>query len=156
MSTKFILNDENVEIFRNDDERLVNILKDTKCLAVKSPCYEGECGGCTILIDDEPCLACLTLLKEVEGKKVTTIEGFKKTKHFSVLSKSFEINGAVQCGYCTPGMIFAAYGLLKRNPHPSDDEIKEAISGNLCRCTGYVNIIKAIKLASLEDHIWHK
>ena len=117
----------------------------------KNGCNIGRCGACTVLVDDKPTLACRTKVAEVAGKAVTTIEGLADadgTLH--PLQQAFVDHGAIQCGYCTPGMVLRAEGLLRKNPKPTRDEIRKAISPNLCRCTGYQQIIDAIESAAAE------
>jgi aerobic-type carbon monoxide dehydrogenase small subunit (CoxS/CutS family) len=114
----------------------------------KHGCEVGECGTCTVLIDGEPVLSCLTLALEAQGHDVTTVEGLEQNGTLHPVQIAFAERGAAQCGYCTPGMLVAAKALLDRNPTPSPDEIKEALSGNLCRCTGYLKIIEAVELAA--------
>ena len=114
----------------------------------KEGCGIGECGSCTVLLDGVPVTACLVLAVEADGREVRTIEGEARDGELSTLQKAFIDTGAVQCGFCTPGMIMSARALLERNPDPSDDEIVEAIAGNLCRCTGYEAIVQAIRKAA--------
>ena len=114
----------------------------------KQGCDGGECGACTVLIDNEPRLACITLAVSCEGKQVETIEGLAVDGRMSRLQRAFHEKLGTQCGFCTPGMIMAAEGLLRRRPSPTEDEIREALSGNLCRCTGYVKIIESVQAAS--------
>ena len=114
----------------------------------KQGCDGGECGACTVLIDNEPRLACITLAASCEGKQVETIEGLAVGGRMSRLQRAFHEKLGTQCGFCTPGMIMAAEALLRRNPTPSDGEIRAALSGNLCRCTGYVKIIESVKAAA--------
>jgi carbon-monoxide dehydrogenase small subunit len=116
----------------------------------KSGCEAGECGACTVLLDGEPVNACMMLAVEAENRQVTTVEGLAGEGGLSRLQQAFVDHNAVQCGFCTPGMLMAAHALLKRNPHPSEEEIREALAGNLCRCTGYVGIIKAIQAATAK------
>lgn len=128
---------------------LVNVLRDQLDLAgTKKGCELGDCGSCTVLMDGNPINSCLVLAVEAEGSEITTIEGVAQNNQLDRLQESFIENNAIQCGYCTPGMILAAKALLTRNPHPSEHEVRVAISGNLCRCTGYVNIVKAILAAA--------
>lgn len=116
----------------------------------KEGCGRGECGACTVLMDDVPRYACMTLAVEAEGTHITTLEGLMKGEKLGVVQRSFAEHDALQCGYCTPGQIMAAEGLLRHNPAPSDDEIRRGASGNLCRCGAYNNIFKAVKNAALE------
>ena len=128
---------------------LLEFLRDRIHLTgTKEGCGIGECGACTVLLDGKPVTACLVLAVEADGCAVRTIEGEATDGQLSALQQAFIDAGAVQCGFCTPGMIMSARGLLMRNPAPSDEEIVEAIAGNLCRCTGYEAIIEAIRLAS--------
>jgi len=113
-------------------------------MGTKKGCNEGECGACTVLMDDSPVLSCLTLAVEAQGKRIVTVEGLAKNGELDPLQKSFIEHGALQCGFCTPGMLMAARGLLLENPHPGEPEVRQAIAGNLCRCTGYDKIVKAI------------
>ncbi|RLG87567.1 MAG: (2Fe-2S)-binding protein [Thermoprotei archaeon] len=146
---EFILNGKPVKVYVEPNELLINVLRDKLGLTgAKYSCGIGECGACTVLLDGEPVLACLTLAMEVEGREVTTIEGLAKDTELDAIQEAFLEEAAVQCGFCTPGFILTAKALLKENPTPTEEEIKEYIRGNLCRCTGYVNIIKAIKKAS--------
>ncbi len=114
----------------------------------KQGCDGGECGACTVLVDDLPRLACSTLAIQMQGRRVETVEGLAKGGRMSVLQQQFHEKLGAQCGFCSPGMINAAEALLRRNPKPSRDEIKTALSGNLCRCTGYVKIIEAVEAAA--------
>jgi carbon-monoxide dehydrogenase small subunit len=116
----------------------------------KEGCSVGECGTCTVLIDNKPIYSCLMLAVEAEGKEILTIEGLADSEGLHPIQKSFIEHGAVQCGFCTPGMIFSAKALLDENPNPTEEEIRKAISGNLCRCTGYAKIVEAI--ASLSSN----
>ena len=114
----------------------------------KKGCELGDCGACTVLIDDRPVNSCLILAVEADGHSVTTIEGVEHGGKLDRLQEEFINQAAVQCGYCSPGMILSGKALLKRNPHPTEREVREAIGGNLCRCTGYVRIVKAILAAA--------
>ncbi len=128
-------------------ETLAYFLRDLAGLTgVKIGCGEGECGACTVLLDDQPVNSCLVMAFQVEGRKITTIEGLETADgQPSPLQRAFLDHGAIQCGYCTPGMVLASEGLLRRNPNPNDSEIRQALAGNICRCTGFVNIIEAVK-----------
>ncbi len=124
--------------------RLSTALRDFGLTGLKEGCLEGECGACTVLVDDAPVCACLMLAAQAGGRRVTTIEGLAPGGALSDLQAAFVAEGAVQCGYCTPGMIMAAEGLLRADPAPDEAAIRRAIAGNLCRCTGYVTIVRAI------------
>jgi carbon-monoxide dehydrogenase small subunit len=121
---------------------------DLSILSVKEGCGEGECGACTVLIDNKPVNSCLILAVEADGVSIRTVEGEAKDGKLSPLQESFKKNHGTQCGFCTPGVIMSAQALLERNPKPDEEEIKEAIEGNFCRCTGYRQIIDAISEAS--------
>ena len=143
------LNHLEVTVQVKADALLVEVLRDQlELTGTKEACGEGECGACTVLLDGEPATSCLIPALKAQGREVMTVEGLASAGELHPLQRAFIEHGAVQCGYCTPGMLMSAKALLDRNPHPSEEEIKEAISGNLCRCTGYVKIIEAIKAAS--------
>jgi carbon-monoxide dehydrogenase small subunit len=128
---------------------LVDVLRKKLGLTgTKKGCGNGDCGACTVLVEGEPTLSCLTLAITCNGKKITTVEGLAQRGQLHPLQEAFINHGAIQCGYCTPGMLMSAKGLLDKNPKPTLDEIKLAISGNLCRCTGYKRIVEAIQMAS--------
>jgi 4-hydroxybenzoyl-CoA reductase subunit gamma len=114
----------------------------------KTGCDGGECGACTVLVDDKPRLSCLTLAASIEGCRVDTIESLAQSGQLSAVQRGFHEKLGSQCGYCTPGYIMASAGLLRRNPNPSDAEIREALGSNICRCTGYVKIIEAVQHAA--------
>ncbi len=114
----------------------------------KNACEQGECGSCSVLLDDTLVCACLVLAAQADGHEVTTVEGLADGDRLHVVQQAFVDAGAVQCGFCTPGLVVATADLLKRVPSPSDDEIREALSGNLCRCTGYAKIFDAVRLAA--------
>jgi len=136
------LNEANVPVNLTLLEYLRNYL-DLK--GVKEGCSVGDCGACTVLLDGVPVNSCITMAVEVDGRQITTIEGLCAEESMSLLQKAFIDHGAVQCGFCSPGMILNAHGLLAENPHPTEEEIKRALAGNLCRCTGYQKIIEAVK-----------
>jgi aerobic-type carbon monoxide dehydrogenase small subunit (CoxS/CutS family) len=143
----FILNGEEVKVEVEPEWTLLYFLREVYGLTgTKEGCGYGECGACTVIINDKAINSCLYPVLEVEGKNVTTIEGLlSKDGELHPLQKAFIEEGAVQCGFCTPGMIMAAKALLDEKEKPTEDDIKESIAGNLCRCTGYVKIIDAIK-----------
>ena len=145
----FHLNGKAVTLEVSGSEILLSALRDKLAVkSVKEGCGIGECGTCTVLIDDEPHYACLTLSSKVQGRDVKTVEYLSENGLFHPLQEAFVHWGAVQCGYCTPGLLLSAYSLLLKNKSPSRQEIKEAISGNLCRCTGYVQVVEAIEDAA--------
>jgi carbon-monoxide dehydrogenase small subunit len=145
------LNGREVTVEVKPDALLVDVLRDElELTGTKEACGEGECGACTVLLDGEPVTSCLIPALKAEGREIMTVEGLASGGELHPLQKAFIEHGAVQCGYCTPGMLISAKALLDRNPHPSEEEIKQAISGNLCRCTGYVKIVEAVKVASQE------
>ncbi len=125
---------------------LLQLLRDKLALTgTKNGCEAGECGACTVLVDGEPVNSCMMLAVEVDGREVTTVEGLAKDGDLSDLQQAFIDHNAVQCGFCTPGMLISSHALLQRQPKPNREEIEEALLGNLCRCTGYVRIIEAIE-----------
>ena len=129
--------------------RLIDVLRDTLGLTgTKEGCGEGECGACTVLVDGRAVNSCLVLAAQVRGRHVLTVEGLAGDGGMAVLQQAFIDNGAVQCGYCTPGMLMSAKALLMQNPSPTEDEIRLALAGNLCRCTGYTAIVKAVQTAA--------
>jgi len=142
--TRLIVNDQEYELLIRPSKTLLDVLRDDLGLTgTKRGCDSGECGACTVLLEGIPVLSCITLACEVEGRRIQTIEGMAKDGELHPVQKAFIEYGAIQCGFCTPGMILSAVALLKGNKTPSTDEIKKAISGNLCRCTGYIKIIEA-------------
>jgi 4-hydroxybenzoyl-CoA reductase subunit gamma len=143
------VNDRAREELVEDNLLLIDYLRARRGLTgTKRGCDGGECGACTVLVDGEPRLACLTLAASCEGRRVETIEAQAANGELSALQRAFHEQLGAQCGYCTPGMVMAAEALLRRQPHPSEAEIREALSGNLCRCTGYVKIVEAVKAAA--------
>lgn len=144
------VNGELVTVFCDPTARLVDVLRnELRLTGTKEGCAVGECGACTVLVDGQICASCLTMVGQVEGKDILTVEGLSKLMLGRRLQECFVEEGAVQCGFCTPGMLISAYGLLLHNPQPSRAEIRLAMSGNLCRCTGYVPILNAIEKAAL-------
>jgi carbon-monoxide dehydrogenase small subunit len=130
-------------------ESLLTMLRDTLQLpGSKNACEQGECGSCSVLLDGELVCSCLVLAAQAEGHEVVTVEGLAEDEELHPVQRAFVDAGAVQCGFCTPGLVVAVADLLDRSPSPSDDEIREALSGNVCRCTGYVKIFDAVRLAA--------
>ncbi|AHF10464.1 (2Fe-2S)-binding protein [Dehalobacter restrictus] len=147
----FTLNGEKVEALVKDNLTLLDFIRGTIGLTgTKKGCEEGECGACTVLLNGKPVNSCLVIAREVEGKDVITVEGIAQNGQLSPLQRQFIDKWALQCGYCTPGMIMSAKALLDANPNPTEDEIRDAIAGNLCRCTGYAKIVEAIQATAKE------
>lgn len=145
------VNNEDYVVKVNDKELLLDVLRDKLMLmGTKKGCETGECGSCTVLIDGKPVNSCMTFAVRAEGKKIETIEGLGKGDNLHPIQKSFVKNAAVQCGYCAPGMVLSSKALLEENPNPTEKEIRTGIAGNICRCSGYVNIVKAVKEAAAE------
>lgn len=135
-----------------ENQLLVDYLRETVGLTgTKTGCDGGECGACTVLLDGQAVPSCITLVIRCDGRSVETIEGLADAGRLHRLQRAFHEKLGTQCGFCTPGMIMAAEGLLRRRPNPSDDEIRAALSGNLCRCTGYVKIIESVRAAAEAD-----
>jgi aerobic carbon-monoxide dehydrogenase small subunit len=153
---RFTLNGEETLYNGNPADRLLDVLRETyKLTGVKCGCKEGECGACSVLMDGELINSCMVALGRCEGSNIVTIEGFSKTEHFQVIDKAYAAVSAVQCGYCIPGMVLATEALLVKTPHPTEEEIRTGLSGNLCRCTGYNAIVKAVQIAAKEgDGLW--
>lgn len=145
----FILNGKERRVTAEAGETLLHVLRDRLgLLGAKEACGQGECGACTVLIDGLPVTSCIYPFPKVEGRSVLTIEGLVANGELDMLQQSFIDAGAVQCGFCTPGMILSAKALLDRNPNPTEEETRRALSGNVCRCTGYTKIVAAVLLAA--------
>jgi len=153
---EFVLNSEQCVYEGNMNRRLLDVLReDYQLVGPKEGCGEGECGACAILLNHSIINSCLLPMSHVANQVITTIEGFSKTARYKVLEEAYLQHGAVQCGFCTPGMLIASESLLHKNPHPSEEEIRDALSGNLCRCTGYNMIVEAILDASRKgEGLW--
>jgi len=144
-----MLNGKSIRMDAPPGRRVVDLLReDFNLTGTKEGCGEGECGACTILVDGESRLSCLMLAPQLEGRRITTVEGLASGEKLHPVQEAFVKFGAVQCGFCTPGMVLAGVDLLQRNPNPSRAEIREGISGNLCRCTGYQKIVDAVEAAA--------
>ena len=149
MEISFIINNKKVKVDVDPSMRLLDVIRNELHLTgTKEGCGEGECGACTVLVNGEPYNSCLTPVINVQNKVLLTIEGFRETKEYQVIANAFADMGGSQCGFCTPGMILVSYALLSKNPHPTEEEIRFALSGNLCRCTGYQAIVNAVLKAS--------
>lgn len=146
---KLNVNGKEYEVEVKPHWTLLQVIRDQLGLTgTKYGCGTGECGSCTVIIDGKPMTSCLVLAASAEGRKIVTIEGISNGDRLHPLQEAFIEEGAIQCGYCTPGMILTAKAFLERNPNPTEEDVRRAIDGNLCRCTGYVKIIKAILKAS--------
>jgi len=146
------VNNENYEVFINPNKTLLEVLRgELDLIGTKRGCEEGVCGTCTVLVEGRPVRSCMTLAVEARDKRIVTIEGLQKDGHLTPLQEAFISEGAVQCGFCTSGMILTAYSLLNENPFPTEEEVLRALSGNLCRCTGYYKIKKAIMRVAQEQ-----
>jgi len=156
MKINFNLNGKNITLDTNPNRRLLDVLReDFDLTGPKEGCGEGECGACAVLLNGQIVNSCSVPLANVDGQDIMTIEVFSLSKQYKIIKDAFAEMGGVQCGFCTPGMIIATQSLLSENPHPSDYEIKIGLSGNLCRCTGYNLIIKAVKKAAEDgDGLW--
>ncbi|BBE29998.1 (2Fe-2S)-binding protein [Tepiditoga spiralis] len=155
MKINFILDKKEITLDVNPLKRLLDVLRDLKVTGVKEGCGEGECGACAVLINGKLVNSCMVAVGNIQNKTITTIEGYKTNKKYKIIEEAFEEAGAVQCGFCTPGMVIATEALLSKNPTPTEEEIREGISGNICRCTGYNMIVDGIKLASKRgENLW--
>ena len=153
---RFTLNGKETTYAGSAADRLLEVLRDTYDMkSVKCGCKEGECGACAVLIDGILINSCCVAMGAADGHEIVTIEGFRETEQFAALSKAFADLSAVQCGFCIPGMILAAQSVLSKNAHPTEDEVREGLSGNICRCTGYNAIVNAVLNAAKEgDGLW--
>lgn len=147
MKVNYVINGEKKEFEIHPGEVLLDVLRHNGYKEIKGNCYLGTCGACAVLINGTPKTSCTTLAAQVNGAEITTIKGIGTINNPHPLQTAFVEKGAVQCGYCTPGAIITAYALLKKIPNPTEDDIKKALDGNLCRCTGYVQQIEAVKYA---------
>ena len=146
---KFILNGDPVEAYASDSMTMLDFLrKEMHLTGSKRGCEEGACGACTIMLDGRPVNSCMMLAVEADGHEIITVEGLMQNGQLSAVQKEFIDKWAMQCGFCTPGMVMSATALLKDNPNPTEYEIRDAIAGNLCRCTGYTKIVEAIGAAA--------
>jgi aerobic carbon-monoxide dehydrogenase small subunit len=146
VNISFTINGEPVTVDAHPMARLLDVIRQQlRLTGTKEGCGEGECGACSVLIDGELVNSCLTPVIQVEGASVTTIEGVATGDQLDAVQEAFIAHGGAQCGICTPGMVLAAVSLRDRNPHPSDDDIRTALAGNLCRCTGYMKIFEAVR-----------
>jgi carbon-monoxide dehydrogenase small subunit len=151
MNIHFILNGKKHRGSVDSSTRLIDLLRDGCGIrSVREGCGAGECGSCTVLLNGNPVCSCLTPAVQVRGCEITTIDGLEQNGELAVLQKAFLENDAVQCGFCTPGMILTAKALLDKNPSPSKDEIRRALAGNICRCTGYIPILRAVEAAAAQ------
>lgn len=148
---KFVLNNQEVTSKAKPNERLLDVLRNEfRITGVKCGCKEGECGACSVILDGRLTNSCMVAVGRIEGSEIMTIEGYSLTERFAVLEKAYASVSAVQCGFCIPGMMLASECILAKNPNPLEEDIREGISGNLCRCTGYIAIVKAIGIAAEE------
>jgi carbon-monoxide dehydrogenase small subunit len=151
MLIEMVVNGQKVSVNAGKDQTLLDLLREKMLLTgTKKGCENGECGACTVLVDGKPVNSCLYPAPRAEGKNITTIEGLGTSWHLHPVQEAFVEVGALQCGYCGPGLILTTKALLDRHPDPSEDQIRRGISGNICRCSGYVKIIEAIKLAAVK------
>lgn len=143
------VNGQTYEVETQPWRTLAEVLRDQLHLTgTKISCAEGHCGACTVIVNGKAVNSCLMLIAEAQGKEILTVEGLSKGGELHPIQQAFVTHGAVQCGFCTPGLIMGTNAFLLENPHPSEEEIKKALSGHLCRCTGYVQVIEAVKVAA--------
>ena len=143
------INNEIEQVIVPSNMTLMRMLRENLALTgTKNGCSAGECGACTVLLNGEPVNSCMVLAVECDGAEITTVEGLAGKRQLDPIQQAIIHEGGVQCGFCTPGVLLSAYALLKRNPNPSENEIREALVGNLCRCTGYVRIIESVREAA--------
>ncbi len=154
----FSLNGKDVSITTDPLRRLIDVLReDFDCKGVKEGCSEGECGACSILLNGKMVTSCIIPVGAADGQQIMTIEGISATEKGRIIIDAFADGGAVQCGFCIPGMVIATYYLLSNNPDPTEDEIRLGLSGNICRCTGYDLIVESVRLAAKRGgEIWKK
>ncbi len=148
MRQVFSVNGKNVELVLSPEDTLLGVLRSNGYTEVKNGCEEGECGACMVLMDGKPVPSCQVLAMSAAGSKITTVKGLGTIHEASVIQSAFVDEGAVQCGFCASGMILSTWALLAANPDPTDEEIRSALDGNLCRCTGYAKIVNAVKSAA--------
>ncbi|MDI6600678.1 MAG: (2Fe-2S)-binding protein [Thermoanaerobacteraceae bacterium] len=148
MKVTYIINGKKQEFDISPGEILLDLLRDNGYMEVKGDCYEGTCGACTVLINNVPYASCTTLAAGVDEAEITTVKGLGDINNPHPVQQAFAKFGAVQCGYCTPGEILSAYALLLKDPDPGEEDIKRALDGNLCRCSGYMQQIEAVKIAA--------
>lgn len=151
MKLSFTVNGEKQVLEADGSKRLLDFIReDLRLTGTKEGCGMGECGACTVILDGEAVHSCLGIAGQLQGRELLTVEGLEKDGIPDALQEAFARNGAVQCGFCTPGMLMSAKALLMKNPHPTDEEIRRALAGNICRCSGYREIRRAVKEASEE------
>jgi aerobic-type carbon monoxide dehydrogenase small subunit (CoxS/CutS family) len=148
MKLKFRLNGHLVTLQVSGAERVLDLLRDLGLVGTKEGCGKGECGACTVLLDGAPVCSCLLLTSQILGREITTIEGLAEGNKLHPIQKAFADTGAVQCGFCTPGLVLSAVALLDANPNPTREDVRRALSGNLCRCTGYEKVFEAVERAA--------
>lgn len=153
---KFILNGTEVTYTGALNASLLDVLRDEyRLTGVKCGCKEGECGACSVIMDDRLVNSCMVAMGQAADSTIISIEGYRDTERYAVLDRAYASVGAAQCGFCIPGMILASECILAKTPHPSEDQIREGISGNLCRCTGYTAIVTAVGIAAKEgEGLW--